>query len=186
MSKLPPISRFLPTPDDDSTSYQHILYENYAATMQVSQMIEGKLCIILMGLDHLGLAHVDYDAYRLRKDRAGVLEACIGQVIYILQEHTHFDLPPAFFKHIKKANMYRNMLAHRFFLLNERDMLTERGCVRASERLLRVYTHLTKVHMMLEEFGLFLFEAAGVSREELDRRAEALLREVREEDESEA
>jgi hypothetical protein len=39
---------------------------------------------------------------------------------------------------------------------------------------------------MLEEFGLVLFEAAGTSREELDRRTKALLREVRDQDEKEA
>jgi hypothetical protein len=176
-----PILRFLPT-SDGSTTYTHILYENYAATMEISQAIEDKLCIILMGLDRFGLAHVDYDAYSLRTDRAGVLEACIGQVIYILQEHTHFSLPAAFFKHIKKANMQRNMLAHRFFLLNARDIVTERGCVRASERLFRVYTHLRKVDAMLEQVLLVLFEAAGISREELRRQAEVLLRNIREED----
>jgi hypothetical protein len=180
-----PILRFISTPGDD-TSYAHIVLENYAATMQVSQAIEDKLCIILMGFDHFGLAHVDYDAYNLRTDQAGVLEACIGQVIYILQEHALFDLPPGFFKHIKKANMQRNMLAHRFFLLNARDIMSERGCVRISERLFRVYAHLTKVDRMLEKVLLVLFDHAGISRAELSRQAAALLKDAREETNSDA
>ena len=43
----------------------------------------------------------------------------------------------------------------------------------------------SKVNEMLEEVNLVLLEAAGISREEFNRRAEALLRNIREGDDKE-
>jgi hypothetical protein len=174
-----PILRFVQVPDGAETSYTQIVFENVGVTMFHAQMIEDNLCLILSGLEALGLVHIDREAYKIKVASDGIIEACIGSMVYILQEHSRFDMPRDFFKHLKKANMQRNMLAHRFFMLNARDLSTDSGCARIAKKLLPIYEHLVKVNMMLEHLRDVVYDRLGFSPEEAQRQSEELLRELR-------
>jgi hypothetical protein len=174
------ILRFIGAPSGYETSHSQIVYENYGVAMYYAQLIEGKLCLMMAGLEVLGLVHIDREAYKLTVASDGIIEACIGQMLYILREHSRFDIPPDLIKHLRKANMQRNMLAHRFFILHARDLVTESGCVRVARKLLPIYEHLVRVDHMLDHLNRFIFQRCGGSPERMDEKARRLLRELRE------
>jgi hypothetical protein len=174
-----PILRFVKAPPGYETSHSQIVYENYGVAMYYAQLIEGKLCVMMAGLEVLGLVHIDRDAYKLKNASDGIIEACIGQMLYILQEHSHFDIPRDFVRHLRKANKQRNMLAHRFFVHHAVDLVTESGCVRIAQKLLPIYEHLAKVDHMLDDVNRCIFRRCGGSPEEMDKKVQKLLRELR-------
>jgi hypothetical protein len=180
-----PIPRFVEAPSGYETSYAQIVYENYGVTMYYAQLIEDKLRVIMAGLEVLGLVHIDREAYKLKEASDGIIEACIGQMLYILREHSRFDIPRDFIRHLTKANMQRNMLAHRFFLLYARDLVTESGCVRIAQKLFPIYEHLVRVDAMLDDLQRSIFRQCGGSPEEVDEKAEQLLRDLRESEDDE-
>jgi hypothetical protein len=107
-------------------------------------------------------------------------------MVYILQEHSRFDVPRDVLKMLKKANMQRNMLAHRFFTLHARDMLTDSGCARLAKKLLPTYQHLFKVDKVLDHMLSVIFHKFDLTLEEMERRREQLLRDIRAKDASDA
>jgi hypothetical protein len=177
-----PILRFLEAPSGYETSHRQIVFENYGVAIFCAQRIEDRLCFIMVGLEILGLVHIDREAYRVRQSSDGIIEACIGDRLYILREHSRFDIPRNFIRHLKKANIQRNMLAHRFFIHHGRDLVTESGCVRIARKLFHTYEHLVRVDAMLERFHSSVFRQCGGSPEEVDKKARTVLRELRERD----
>ncbi len=177
-----PILRFAKPPSGCETSHSQIVYENYGVAMYYAQLIEGKLCVMMAGLEVLGLVHIDREAYRLKNASDGIIEACIGQLLYFLQEHSRFDIPRDLIRHLRKANKQRNMLAHRFFILNARDLVTESGCVRIARKLLPAYEHLVRVDRMLDELNRCILRQCGGSPEELDKKAQQMIRELQDAD----
>jgi len=70
------------------------------------------------------------------------------------------------------------MVAHRFFTLYTRDLLTDSGCVKIAKKLLPTYQHLVKVTEILDRVLSVVFNQCGLSPDELQRRNEELLREI--------
>ena len=77
-------------PEDVSTAK---ILELYGLVMFRAQILESDMQIVLTVLEKAGVIQLDRERYEVREDKYGVIETCIGPMIYWLQEHSTIDLP---------------------------------------------------------------------------------------------
>jgi hypothetical protein len=165
----------------DSATMRRVL-QNVGATMYIAQILESDLQIIVTCLETLQLVQIDREKYKVTEDKDGVIEACIGPMLYWMREHATIKFPSDLIDSLRKANMQRNLLAHRFLLLHSRELMTEAGRRAVNAKLLRIHSHLHSVMKGLQRIRNKLFAQYGLTEEVMQARINALKREIRDND----
>jgi hypothetical protein len=166
-----------PIEPSDSDTMRQVL-ENFGATMYVAQILESDLQIIVTCLETIGLVQIDREEYKVTEDKHGVIEACIGPMLYWMREHSTIKFPSDLIDSLRKANMQRNLLAHRFLLMHSGDLMTQAGRRTVNSKLLRIHSHLHRVMKGLQRIRNKLFAQYGLTEEVMQQRLEALKRDI--------
>jgi hypothetical protein len=168
--------------DPSGSASMRLVLENFGATMYIAQILESDLQIIVTCLETLGLVQIDRDKYKVTEDKHGVIEACIGPMLYWMREHATIRFPADLINSLRKANMQRNLLAHRFLLLHSPELMTEAGRKTVNAKLLRIHAHLHRVMKGLQRIRNKLFAQYGLTEEVMQERVNAWKREIHDRD----
>jgi hypothetical protein len=150
-----PLKRFTPDSDTESSKDLETLFYNYGLAVYVAQLFEGALGILIVASEALGMLTVDRQTLGIES----VLDRCVGPNLKILEESGLMDKEMK--RALKKANMLRNRLIHRFVLENMVDLSTPLGRQSVNDQLERIYSHIRISHEMIQALNNTLLSKLG-------------------------
>ena len=166
-------------PDDVSTAK---VLELYGCVMFRTQILESDMQIVLTVLEKAGIVQIDREEYKVRQDKYGVIEACIGPMIYWLQEHSTIDIPKGMAEDLIKANRQRIHLAHTFLIRNSCNFRTRRGRLLLYQKLLMIQAHIIRVSNGIIHVRNELYSQQGLTEDIMQARLEKHIKRIEQSD----
>jgi hypothetical protein len=150
-----PLKKFTVDSTTEWSKDMETLFYNYGVAVYVAQLFEGALGILIVSSEALGMLTVDRQALGIES----VLDRCVGPNLKILEAS---GLMGKDMKRIlKKANMLRNLLIHRFVLDNMIDLSSPVGRKAVNEQLHRMYSHMRLAHDIVQSLNNTLLAELG-------------------------
>jgi len=160
-----------------STPDGRILLENYGLTVYKAQMLEDCLRIILVAAELQDRVEFDRTTdLRLKAGDDDLLLACLGPMIKVLKANNKSGDTDSFTKMLSEANQARNLLVHRFFVENGTDLLNAAGRLSLNDQMERIFIKIVQALLVSEGLRDKLFQEWGISKAEMQRRADDLRR----------
>jgi len=150
-----PLKKFTPDSDTESSKDLETLFYNYGLAVYVAELFEGALGILIVASEALGMLTVDRQALGIES----VLDRCVGPNLKILEESGLMGKEMK--RALKKANMLRNRLIHRFVLENMVDLSSPLGRESVNDQLERIYSHIRISHEMIQALNNTLLSKLG-------------------------
>jgi hypothetical protein len=150
-----PLTRFTSDSHLVPSEDLNILFYNYGLSVFVAQQFESSLGILIVASEALGMLKVDRQALGIDS----VLDRCVGPNLKVLEESGLMN--KAMQRDLKKANMQRNLLIHRFFLENFVDLTSPLGRTAVNDLLQRIYLHIKTAVEVLSALNNTLLTKLG-------------------------
>lgn len=150
-----PLKRFTLESASDSSKEVDTLFYNYGVAVYTAQLFEGALGTLIVASEALGMLTVNRQALGIES----VLDRCVGPNLKILEDSGLMGKDMK--RTLKKANMLRNELIHRFLLENMIDLATPVGRQAVNDKLHRMYSHIHIAHEIVAALNNTLLAKLG-------------------------
>jgi hypothetical protein len=164
------------------------VYAAYGRAMLRAQFLESDLEMVVSLLEAMGAMNLESERKdgRVKEYKNGIIEACIGPMIYWLKENSSVEVSREMNKLLSKANAYRNLLAHKFLLEHAYKIKLAKQRGEVIQDLIKIARHFEKTGQPIKDLRNRLYAGGGFPEEQMREIGEKRMRELERNEDGEA